>query len=245
MNANRLVPVAVTCIAALLLGACSPGPKPVTDAELIALLHREGTAADAKKPMLDPMGVNCLRALSGDPKLAIGLPAALSKDEGRKVCRVRLENLIGATERNPDHRTLAEFTTVAAATRAAALLAQNTPPAMAAAEARAARQPAYVPPPVDSAALAAKLDTYTKLCAELKQKVGMQTTAPGMVGNFARVCDRRVEQFRRNLDRLSASNDNAQGKWFATALDRQIQFAQRMLDREGSTPAPAPAPESH
>ncbi|HEY0230236.1 MAG TPA: hypothetical protein VGC55_03195 [Dokdonella sp.] len=228
----------------LVLTACSH--REPSDVQLGALLRTDRAELADPAPPFDTALLTCLRAWSGDVALLTGLPVGVASEEGKKMCRTKVDARVADPSHNPEKFTFDEISTpnvvkramaLAAARRIAAVNAASTRPPPGAfgkppktpLPPRPAEQPP-LGPPVELGAAGVTLSESEHMCEQLQQKAA--TTDNLALKNYGDSCASSLKRTRDAMEAAAARGDSAKIEGYAKTLTRYAAVARGMLDKE-------------
>ncbi|MEO7326179.1 MAG: hypothetical protein ABIW82_15240 [Dokdonella sp.] len=206
---NKLVLTAIAC--AIGATACTQ-PRQPTDAQLATLLHIDRAAATDAKALLDTNAIECLRGWSGDADLLKGLAIHFAGEDGKKECRVRLDQWVSDSTRNPDKFSFDDISAPKTVRQAIALQAARAAAAMADQAARPipnALSPAPMPQAprvedstIDLGAPGAQLKEAETLCQQVQQAATAADANPKLAG-YAKFCGGNLSKLRGTMEQAA------------------------------------------
>ena len=233
---NKLVLTAIACTIGAT--ACTQVRQP-TDAQLATLLHVERAAATDVKAQLDTNAIECLRGWSGDAALLKGLAVRFAGEEGRKECRVRLDQWLNDSTRNSDKfsfgdistpKTVRQAITLQAARAAAAMADQaGRPIPSALSQAGAPQAPRAADSSVDLGAAGARLKEAETLCQQVQQGAAAAGANPKLAG-YANFCGGNLSKLRRTMEQAARLDGSAEKlESLAASADNLANAARKLL----------------
>ncbi|MGA8277595.1 MAG: hypothetical protein WB784_05305 [Rhodanobacteraceae bacterium] len=203
------------------LVACQNPATKISDADLAAVLGGgQDIAADT---------VDCLRAWSGDPALAKGLPADKLADPRKQDCRRTVESWLTVGQRNPHKLSFDDLADPKVVTRVVAIEQQQR----SVAEERARTMAAEKKRIAEAAAAAARKHATAARIAELHTE--FESTLADLRAECMRAEDgvkhkRRVpDNLRKQIDACSTKADAQQQQWAEAVSRNDLTTATQLL----------------
>lgn len=233
---NKYFLTAIAC--AIGATACSQ-PRQPTDAQLAALLHVERAAPSDAKAQLDSNAIECLRGWSGDADLLKGLAIHFAGEDGKKECRVRLDQWLGDSSRNSDKFSFEDISAPKTVRQAMALQAARAAAAMAEHAARpipsalsqtpAPQAPRAEDSTVDLGAPGAQLKEAETLCQQVQQAAAAADANPKLAG-YAKFCGGNLSKLRGTMEQAARSEGgNERLEALVVSADNMANTARKLL----------------
>lgn len=197
------------------LGVAACSKHEPTDAQLMTLLQADhGVAASVKK--LDAGAVTCLRAWSGDAELTSGLATGQVSEDGKKTCRVRIDQWIADSERNPEHFAFDDIAVPSVVRRVFAMQKaeqvamlkgnEQVPPGLMAPAPAPVVKMRAPNPNVDLGAAGAKLEEAETLCTQVQQAAVGAAPGSGVV-RFGAYCAGALGKLRGAMEGVASGGE--------------------------------------
>lgn len=221
------------------LGVAACAKHEPTDAQLLTLLQTERAAATGVKK-LDAGAVTCLRAWSGDAELTSGLATGQVSEDGKKTCRVRIDQWIADAARNPEHFSFDDIATPPVVRRVFAMqkaeqvamlkdpARQDVPPGlMAPAPAQLAKMRAPNPN-IDLGVSGAKLAEAEDLCKQVQQ-AAVGAPANSALARFSAYCVGSLGKLRGSMEGVASSGATAKLSMLDQSAENLANTARNLL----------------